>query len=145
MDIMTWARQTGLSRNEVPTNAVGANETELQQALAYSGVTLGSHTWSHPNLTRLAADELIEELRRPRQWLAKFGERAIDAISYPYGCADERVQQMAQTEGYEMGLMIDGGWVTSGIANRYAIPRLNIPAGVSSDGFVMRTSGLISR
>jgi peptidoglycan/xylan/chitin deacetylase (PgdA/CDA1 family) len=144
-DVIAWARRIGLHIYDPPANAVAADEAELLQALAYPGITLGSHTWSHPNLTRLAQDELVDELRRSRQWLAQFGERAIPAISYPYGRADERVWQVAEAEGYRAGFMIDGGWVAAGWENRYATPRLNIPAGVSSDGFVLRTAGLISQ
>jgi peptidoglycan/xylan/chitin deacetylase (PgdA/CDA1 family) len=144
-DIMAWARRTGLLTYDVPTNARGADEMELQRALEHPGITLGSHTWSHPNLTRLSLTDLMKELSRSRRWLEQFGARAIPAISYPYGCADEQVWQVAQTEGYDIGLMIDGGWVSAEPADRYAIPRLNIPSGVSSDGFLLRVSGLISR
>jgi peptidoglycan/xylan/chitin deacetylase (PgdA/CDA1 family) len=107
-------------------------------------LTFGSHTWTHPNLTRLDATQLAHELTAPATWLQQFEMRTIPVISYPYGRADESVWHAAEATGYHAGLMIDGGWATVAVSSRYAIPRLNIPAGVSNAGFILRTSGLIA-
>jgi hypothetical protein len=45
--------------------------------------------------------------------------------------------------GYTAGFMIEGGWTTPDPRDPFAIPRLNVPAGVSRDGFVLRAAGLI--
>lgn len=117
---------------------------DLARALEYPALTLGSHTWSHPNLTRLDDGELADELTRPAEWLAQFGERVVPAVTYPYGLADARVQQAARSAGYRAGLLISGGWTAPPIDGRFDVPRLNIPAGVSRDGFVLRASGILS-
>jgi hypothetical protein len=54
------------------------------------------------------------------------------------------VHAAAREAGYAAGLMIDGGWVAPPPRDTFAIPRLNIPAGVSRDGFVLRTAGLLN-
>jgi peptidoglycan/xylan/chitin deacetylase (PgdA/CDA1 family) len=143
--IMAWAKRTELPLADGPSHATGASETELATALAHPGITLGSHTWSHPNLAQLPHAVLMHELRSSQEWLQEhFGSRTLPVISYPYGRADDRVWNAARDAGYEAGMMIDGGWFTDPTRHRYAVPRLNIPAGVTPAGFVLRTSGLVT-
>jgi len=127
----------------MPSFACGASMQELQTALEYSHITLAAHTWSHPNLVALPDTMLATELARPLEWLQQFGDRALPMVSYPYGLADIRVQEAARKSGYEAGFMIDGGWSSAPPPDPFAIPRLNVPAGVSRDGFVLRAAGLI--
>lgn len=130
-------------RADVAEHARCASVAELEAALDYPGLTLGSHTWSHPNLARIEGDELAFELAEPRRWLARYDERALPVISYPYGSASDAVWAAARAAGYAAGLMIDGGWTPPAPRNAFAIPRLNIPAGVSEHGFVLRAAGLV--
>lgn len=145
--ILDRARNTSANTiTQMPLHAQCALESELVTALSFNKLTLGSHTWSHPNLTQLSANELQYEMRAPKAWLLeRFNDRTVSAISYPYGRSNQTVWDAAQSAGYDIGLLIDGGWAQSATTAPYAIPRLNIPSGVSVDGFVLRTSGLISR
>jgi len=134
----------GTPAAELPEWARCATEHDIDAALATSRITLASHTWSHPNLTQLTDAELATELTRPREWLARYGDRALPVISYPYGLADVRVQAAARDAGYRAGFMITGGWTSPPIGERYDVPRLNIPAGLSRDGFVLRAAGILA-
>ena len=142
-DVLALAKQMGLSAREMPTHARGASTEELDAALGYEQITFAAHTWNHPNLLSLPDSELADELTRPLEWLGRFGDRALAMVSYPYGMADRRVQNAAHDAGYTAGFMIDGGWTTPAPRDPFAIPRLNVPAGVSHDGFVLRAAGLI--
>ncbi len=143
--VIDWARASGVSINDVPSHARCVAEEGLLLALEYDRLSIGSHTWSHPNLTGLDAAELAAEMATSFTWLQQFGDRAIPVISYPYGLADARVQAAARAAGYTAGLMVSGGWTTRATLDPFAVPRLNIPAGVSREGFVVRTSGLVSQ
>jgi peptidoglycan/xylan/chitin deacetylase (PgdA/CDA1 family) len=67
--------------------------------LAESGWEIGSHTVSHPLLTMLDDDRLMEELHESRSAIAaRLG--SCDSLSYPYGIADERVAIAARRCGY---------------------------------------------
>jgi peptidoglycan/xylan/chitin deacetylase (PgdA/CDA1 family) len=143
--IMAWAGREKLAMSRPPLHATGASEAELATALTHPGIVLGSHTWGHPNLVQLTHEKLLGELQRSQQWLQEhFGARTIPVISYPYGRADDRVWHAAREAGYRAGVMIDGGWLTGTGGNRFGVPRLNVPAGVTRDGFVLRTSGLVT-
>ena len=118
---------------------------ELHAALAAGAITLGSHTWSHPNLARATPAELRDELARPLAWLReRFPDRSLPAISYPYGLRSPAVEAAAREAGYTMGFLVDGGWLPAHGANPFALPRLNVPAGLSADGLALRLSGFFA-
>ena len=126
-----------------PSHARGAQEHDLVAAAAGRGITLGSHSWNHPNLTRLDDNALATELHLPMDWLHERFTNVIPVISYPYGLASPRVESAARAAGYTAGLRIDGGWLSGGkSANPFAVPRLDVPSGLSAAGFELRTAGV---
>lgn len=141
-EVRSWAEARGLSLSAVPEWALVASQDELTAATRHPGITLASHTWTHPNLVRLSPAELQSELRRPLTWLRRRFPNVIPWLSYPYGLASRSVEAAAAAAGYEAAVSLDGGWFTAARVNRFAVPRLNIPAGLSAKGFVLRTSGL---
>ncbi len=145
--VLRWATSRGASVSTVPDHTTCASTAELAAALdSHPPLTVGAHTWSHPNLAQLASGELEYELTAPRRWLEeRFPGRTVAMLSYPYGRATPLVWDAMREAGYDAGFMIDGGWVTRSLRNRYAIPRLNVPAGVSAEGFMLRMAGLVAR
>lgn len=126
-----------------PSHARGAQEQQLVAAAAVRGITLGSHSWNHPNLTRLEDAALSTELHFPLDWLRERFTNVIPVISYPYGLASPRVESAARVAGYSAGLRIDGGWLTGGKSiDPFAVPRLDVPSGLSAAGFELRVAGV---
>ena len=120
-------------------------EAELVAAAARPGVTLAAHSWSHPNLTRMGPGELEPELARPLEWLRERFVGVLPWLAYPYGLADRRVEAASAAAGYEGAVLIRGGWSRPGSERPTAVPRLNIPAGLSLRGFRLRASGVLAR
>jgi len=141
--IRRWAASAGLVVARVPDVACAASDEELARAAARPGVTLGSHSWSHPNLTRLAPSELAAELSRPREWLRARFANVIDWLAYPYGLHDKAVAAAAAGAGYAAAVAISGGWVPRTAPDHFAIPRVNIAPGLSIRGFALRAAGLL--
>lgn len=129
---------------DLPDSVRSATQEEVDDAASEPGITLASHGWSHLNLTCLSDEELESELRRPLPWLDERWDSYLLAVSYPYGSSSSRVERMAGETGYAAGFRIDSGWLSrSSIqTKRLAIPRINLPSGISSRGFEIRTSGL---
>lgn len=126
----------------VSPHTVTAGEAELEAALAFDGLTVGSHSWSHPNLATLRGTELEEEVVRPLEWLRdRWPGRTVDWLSYPYGRWSREVVDMARRAGYRGAFRIEGGWA-NGRVPPYETPRLNVPAGLSLEGLEIRASGL---
>ncbi len=117
-------------------------ESQLSEAASRPGITIASHTWSHPNLCALRGPALESELSRPLEWLqSRFG-RVVPWLSYPYGLFTDTVESAAERSGYLGAFRIDGGWIPQSGVTQYAIPRLNVPAGLSVNGFRLRLAGL---
>jgi len=130
----------------LPSWAGIATSDEVREAAAKPGITLGAHTWSHPNLTRLEPADLAEELERPLVWLSDLGRRAIPWLAFPYGLTSPAVARAAAAAGYTGALRIDGGWLPAASAAhdlRFDLPRLNVPSGLSLAGFRLRAAGLL--
>lgn len=146
--VRRWASVRGVAVGRVPDHQTGATEPQLRAAEQAEGIGLASHTWSHPNLTRLEDDELIRELRQPLAWLRERFRGVVPWVSYPYGLTSERVQAATAEAGYEGALLVTGGWLPrrdAGAISAFALPRQNIPAGLSLEGFELRISGLLTR
>ena len=66
--------------------------TALREMTATGRLAVGSHTWSHPDLTRLPAARVDEELRRSRETLEDRLGRAVTAFCYPRGLWSPRLE-----------------------------------------------------
>jgi peptidoglycan/xylan/chitin deacetylase (PgdA/CDA1 family) len=141
-DVRTWASTLGIAARPAPPLARCITEREVLQAAGYPGLSFGVHTWSHPNLARLGRDELDSELSRPLAWLQARLPRVLPLISYPYGLASTEVERAAAAAGYSAGFRVTGGSFRGHGSGRYALPRFNVPSGISLSGFSLFLAGL---
>jgi peptidoglycan/xylan/chitin deacetylase (PgdA/CDA1 family) len=83
--VRAWAATSSLPTSHgLPAHARAATRSELHAAVASPGITVGSHTWSHPNLATLSDADLVAEVKGSREWLrSEFGGKAIDWLAYP--------------------------------------------------------------
>lgn len=140
--VRRWMASEGWEVREPDADCRCASEDTVRAALATPVITLASHTWNHPNLNRLPESEVRDELERPLGWLRERFEPVLPWLSYPYGLSNGRVEAMAQEAGYVAALRVSGGWSRDPSRNPFAIPRFNVPAGLSLDGFRLRLAGL---
>lgn len=144
-EVMAWARRQGLAIGTVPEHARSASEAELRAAATHDGIQMASHTWSHPNMAQLKEEECRSELERAAAWLReRFGAQP-EWLSYPYGLHGEAAERAMAASSYKGAFRIEGGWLprSPGCYKTARLPRLNIPAGVSCEGFALRLSGLL--
>jgi peptidoglycan/xylan/chitin deacetylase (PgdA/CDA1 family) len=141
-EILRWVQSQRIDSTPRSTLPHIGTESQLEVAASKPGITLGSHTWSHPNLCTLTSTELETELARPLQWLQSRFAAVAPWLSYPYGYFSDSIQNVAAKVGYLGSFRIDGGWISPAAPPRHAIPRLNIPSGLSLNGFRLRLAGL---
>jgi peptidoglycan/xylan/chitin deacetylase (PgdA/CDA1 family) len=143
--IRAWAVSAGIAAcEELPAYAQTVTRDELTAALTFRGITLGSHSWSHPNLASLDIAEVVTEVRRSREWLrSEFGEKVIDWLAYPYGLESAQVQVAVADAAYEGALRVIGGWHGSAEVSRFARPRLSIGPSLSVAGLRARLQGAL--
>jgi peptidoglycan/xylan/chitin deacetylase (PgdA/CDA1 family) len=141
-DARIWARAQGIPFDDVPDYAAPASLEDLRRVMRLGSTALGSHSWSHPNLTLLHGSDLEDELRRPLDWLRAHFGTALPWLAYPYGLSSERVERALVACGYHAAVGQHEGWMRSATNRPFQIPRFNIPAGMSMRGFAARLSGL---
>jgi peptidoglycan/xylan/chitin deacetylase (PgdA/CDA1 family) len=116
--------------------------TQLTGAASQPRITLGSHTWSHPNLCSLTFPDLAGELTRSDQWLRSRFASVVPWLSYPYGLHNDTVIKATAEARYVGAFRIDGGWLERSLSlPSYTLPRLNVPSGLSLNGFRLRLAG----
>lgn len=73
---------------------------EELRRLAGAGWEIGSHTHSHPRLSSLSHDRVVEELTSSRSFLEEALDMPCRSIAYPYGDADDGIAAAARRVGY---------------------------------------------
>lgn len=119
-----------------------ATEAELLAACGQRGVTVGNHTMHHANLGALSTAEAAAELTEAGEWLRVRFPAAAPVVAYPYGIAPRDRAAAVPPAGLTHGLEVSGGWWRAAQAVApLAVPRWNVPAGLSVPGFVVRVRG----
>ncbi|MEJ2539781.1 MAG: polysaccharide deacetylase family protein [Gemmatimonadota bacterium] len=145
-EILAWAEREGLRRSDLPDHAVPASPEAVVEAGRTPGISLGAHTWSHPNLARHSAAECQDEYARCRAWLQGQDVRYSDWLAYPYGLYTRDAVELARTQ-FQGGLRVEGGlaWRRGQpTAPQGVLPRINIPRGMSLEGMRLRLTAFLT-
>ena len=110
---------------QLPENAehLATMNWSLLRELVESGVDVGSHTLTHPHLTRLDDGELRRELQESRERLEDELGVQCRFLAYPFGDEDARVRAAARSSGYDAAFALPGDQRSS---DPYAVPRVGI-------------------
>jgi peptidoglycan/xylan/chitin deacetylase (PgdA/CDA1 family) len=101
-------------------DGLGASDVE---ALVGAGFTVGFHTLRHDSLPALSDAALDAALRDGHDAVAAVVGGPLDAISYPYGKADDRVARAARAAGFARGFVTGRRAVTAD-TDPLLIPRI---------------------
>jgi peptidoglycan/xylan/chitin deacetylase (PgdA/CDA1 family) len=78
--------------------------------MADDGWEIGSHTCSHPHLTRCPDEELARQLDESRAACEQALQRPCTSIAYPYGDTDDRVVAATARAGYDFAAALPTRW-----------------------------------
>lgn len=81
-------------------------------ALQDVGWEVGSHTCSHPHLTRLDDDALAAELSESKRVCEERTGRPCVSLAYPYSDEDDRVVEAVRRAGYGLAVTVGHGPVS---------------------------------
>jgi len=102
--------------------------------LRSNGISFGSHTMTHPRLTRLDRSGQINEISKSKSLLEDLLGENIKYFCYPGGEYDEHVVNTVKDAGYEAALTCDRGAATS-LDDPITLPRKAISYGDSLIGY----------
>jgi len=104
------------------------------EELHSAGLEIGSHTVSHPFLSRLSDDQIKSELSDSRHRIeSMIGSPAI-SLSYPTGGKefyDDRVLKIAESCGYQFSVTYEHDALPYSDKMRFEIPRVHVELDVS--------------
>jgi peptidoglycan/xylan/chitin deacetylase (PgdA/CDA1 family) len=118
------------------------NLIELRQ-LVDEGMSVGSHTLSHPMLSQQEPELAWKEISESKDKLEKALGTRIWALAYPFGdtvSVTIREQQMAEQAGFACAFMNVGGGFGSQL-QRFALPRVHVTSEMGLPEFEAHVSG----
>jgi peptidoglycan/xylan/chitin deacetylase (PgdA/CDA1 family)/glycosyltransferase involved in cell wall biosynthesis len=80
------------------------------KALASEGFEIGSHSLSHPKLTKVSAEQQSDEIRNSRSELADLTGTVPQTFAYPYGYCDLATARLAEEAGYKAAMGVERGY-----------------------------------
>jgi peptidoglycan/xylan/chitin deacetylase (PgdA/CDA1 family) len=87
-------------------------------------ITVGSHTLSHPILTKLSGQEIEAEILESRRCLEQRLQRKVEFFCYPNGAYDRRAYHLVQ-KTYRAAVTTEGGVIEDGNAlDLHRLPRI---------------------
>lgn len=125
-DITRWVNpHTGQWSNVTKPGFTIAFEnmrTEHRQILAAHGMEIGCHTFTHPKLTQISAQQRQRELQESRDHLESEIEQDVTSFCYPNGRFNWAVLKEVQAAGYAGACSTIPGYWNPG-RYRYLLPR----------------------
>jgi peptidoglycan/xylan/chitin deacetylase (PgdA/CDA1 family) len=107
--------------------------------MAACGIEFGSHTVTHPVLTRLDDAALVRELADSRAAIRSHIAQPVDIIAYPVGkmsAFSSRIEKAASACGYRLGVSYETGTNRAcGGVHQFALRRLAVERYVSFGHF----------
>jgi peptidoglycan/xylan/chitin deacetylase (PgdA/CDA1 family) len=113
------------------------------QLLAAMGMGIGSHTLSHPILSRQSSELAWQEISESRRVLEEAIGKPVWALAYPFGdpaSAAGREMQLAEQAGYECAFMNIGGGFGAALP-RFALPRVHVTGNMNLSELEAHISG----
>ena len=90
-----------------------------------SGMDIGSHTQTHPDLTSLSQKELMMEVKGCKTSLEKKFKIKIENFCYPFGIHNKAICEIVKESGYFSALTMIRGRVKLK-SDRFRLPRIPV-------------------
>lgn len=112
----------------------GSMTLEQLKEMRAAGMSIQSHTRSHPDLTGLSADALRAQLVGSKADIEEKVGGSVRVLCYPAGSYDESVVEAARSAGYTLAVTTKTGKDLDPSA-ALELPRMRIPAFMSIGSF----------
>jgi len=124
-------RQSGVIVSSEHLELVKPLSWDQIREMSDRGIEIGSHTVTHPYLTKLNDDAMMFELSESKRAIEQHTGKKVKSVAYPAGAFDRRVQACAQDCGYEFGISYRHGIGQLTKDDQFAIPRIHVETDVN--------------
>jgi peptidoglycan/xylan/chitin deacetylase (PgdA/CDA1 family) len=93
-----------------------------------NGIDFGAHTVTHPDLTKIAQDEAVKEIKSSKDTIEQKIDATIYGFAYPYGLKDhfnEKITKIIKNAGFHYTCSAEPGIVTKG-NDAYDLKRISM-------------------
>jgi peptidoglycan/xylan/chitin deacetylase (PgdA/CDA1 family) len=104
---------------------------QLKMLLNSGLVEIGAHGYNHVKLTKIAGDQLRQELQHAKELLEKSLGVEVPYLAYPWGNTSETVTQFVREAGYQMAFTTKKKKIVSTNIDLMRIPRINWSRGAT--------------
>lgn len=114
-------------------------DLEGLKKIADSGMEIGVHTYSHPDLKTISIEAAREEIMKAKTFLETELDRKITTFSYPYGSYNAELIEEVKNAGFNTAVLTRKGIADPfkhEVNNEYMIERYNIGFDTSIDSFI---------
>jgi peptidoglycan/xylan/chitin deacetylase (PgdA/CDA1 family) len=115
--------------------------SEIRALAREPGIEIGSHSHTHPNLSIISAEDMLDELTDSLAAIAKHTGNSTPSLAYPHGQASESVRKVAALLGYACAFTGQLG-ANDMESDLYALQRVVIAGDDDIATFAARVSGL---
>lgn len=119
------------------------NESELLKISAQRNITIGSHTYSHPILTKCDEKTLDFEIGRSKLMIENILKNEVKFFAYPNGCYSSREINKVKKFKYKAAFTTQPNYIdTNTISDPFQIPRFEISDDASFEENICRATGI---
>jgi peptidoglycan/xylan/chitin deacetylase (PgdA/CDA1 family) len=130
-------------RKKIHLEKESMSEDELIEITHQKSVSIGSHTITHPILTKCGYNRAENEIKNSKIHLEKIIKNPIKYFAYPNGDYGEREIKLLEKHGYEIAFSTRTEYLNKGeLSNRYRYPRFEVMENVSFAENICRMTGV---
>lgn len=132
-------QQLNVAMTDEEKRLSGSVTTDEIIEMAESGMEIGSHTMSHPMLSRLSEENLAKEMSGSRAALNSIKSVNCRTIAFPFGGAsafNDSVKREAKAAGYGVACSYQSGLSNIVEDDNYQLKRLHVDYQLSRPSFV---------
>jgi peptidoglycan/xylan/chitin deacetylase (PgdA/CDA1 family) len=113
-----WDKPNGITQRPL------MNENEIKKWI-YLGMDIGAHSQTHPDLTKISEERVINEINQCKIDLEKLFNIKVVDFCYPFGRFNKLVYDSTCSAGYLSATTMNRGRANE-VSDRYELPRIPI-------------------
>ncbi len=98
--LASWGLRVNFFQCGNPVSSVSANNRNFLRQMLSAGHDLGSHSWSHPQMTNLSVAAAQQEIQSTQDVIEQHSGHRPSLFRFPYGARNETLRQLTQRMGY---------------------------------------------